>query len=562
VIAALRVFLLLLGPKARGLRTQRPFRLVFFGALGLGCCLGIYLVSAWFLGRCLEVELIGALIPRKLMSLVLLVLLSILLISTTISSFAVFFMSEDLGLLSVSPVQLGPLYFARLLEMTLHSSWMVVFFGLPVFVAYGTVYGASFSYYLGVLLLFPGLILIPACAGAVIATGLTRIFSARRSRDLLVFLVVVAFVFLYLLMRAMKPEQLLDADSFGSMMDFLNIFRAPETSFLPTRWMTDALFPLLLGEPAQVLLPAAAIWTTAAALAALSAWICTGLYRGAFARAQEGRVRRLPGPNGAHPRERLLGSWLDRLARLLPGCSGPLLSKDTRIFLRDTGQWLQLLLLGALATVYIMNFIYLRAADFSWFTLYTVNHILMGLVVSGIAVRFVFPAVSLEGRAFWIVRTAPLALGEFLHGKLLIHLVPLAGLAVALSILSCAVIGVPLVFGVLSLTLILALAVGVCSLGVGLGAVFPRFDAENPAKIPTGLGGVTFMTASLSFVFLFIAASVYPTYVLYRAPERLGNPLGHPWWFSFSLAALVSLAVACAWVPMWLGNRRLEKREG
>ncbi len=560
-MAALRVFLLLLWPKVRGMRKSRTFRLVFFGALGLACTVGIYMVSAWFLGRCLEVELIGALIPRKLMSLVLLVLLSILLISTTISSFAVFFMSEDLGLLMAAPVQVGPLYFARLLEMTLHSSWMVVFFGLPVFVAYGTVYNASFSFYLAVLLLFPGLILIPACAGAVIATVLTRIFSARRSRDLLVFLVVVGFVFLYLLMRAMKPEQLLDADSFGSMMDFLNIFRAPETSFLPTRWMTDALFPLLLGESQRMFLPAAAIWTTAAALMALSAWICTLMFRGSFARAQEGRVRSMPKLNGLPRRERLLGSWLDRLALVRPGCTGSLLSKDTRVFLRDTSQWLQLLLLGALAAVYIMNFIYLRAADFSWFTLYTVNHVLMGLVVSGIAVRFVFPAVSLEGRAFWIVRTAPVTLAEFLHAKLLIHLAPLAGLAMLLSIMSCAVIGVPLVFGVLSVALNLALALAVCSLGVGLGAVFPRFTAENPAKIPTGLGGITFMTTSLSFVFLFISASVYPSYVLYRVPERPDVPIGHPGWFWFSLAALLLLAVACALIPMWIGRRRLEERE-
>jgi len=568
MIESLGIFRLLLGPKLKGFvrlgrsgEARHPLRLVFFLALGLLFAAGIYLGSAWFLRQCLEVELVGALIPRKLMSLVLLILMSILLISTTISSFSVLFLSEDLVLLFSAPVPVGPLYYARFFEMLVHSSWMVIFFGLPVFLAYGSVYQAPLTYYLAVSLLFPGLILIPAALGAMIAAVLTRLFSARRSRDLLIVLVLAAFVFLYLVIRTMRPEQLLEEEGFGSMMEFLNIFRTPESRYLPTQWTTEALFPVLQSKLVPIWLPVLGVWSTALALTAVSGWVCTALYARGFARAQEGRTRSATGTKQAATKGRNLGGWLDRLGGLAGGFTGPLLVKDLRVFFRDTNQWLQLLLLGALAAVYLLNFVYLKVASFSWFTLYTVNHVLMGLVLSGIAVRFVYPAVSLEGRAFWVVRTAPVEMKRFMHSKLLVHFFPLAILGVLLSVLSCAIIGVPFAFTVLSVILIMTLSLCVCTLGVGVGALHPRFKVENPAKIPTGIGGVTFMITSMGFVVAFLLASLYPTYVLFRLPQRLQLPIAKPAWFWTSIGLSVLLSVAAAWIPMALGRRKLKMLE-
>lgn len=568
MIEQLRTFSLLLGPKARGfLRLARtrehrhPLRLIFFLGLGLVFAFGIYLGSAWFLRQCLQVELVGVLIPRKMMSLVLLILISILLISTTISSFSIFYLSDDLVLLFSAPVPLGPLYYARFVEMMLHASWMVVFFGLPVFLAYGAVYSAPAIFYLKVALLFPAFILIPSALGAIIAAVLTRLFSARRSRDLLIVLVLAAFVFLYLVLRAMRPERLLEEESFGTLVEFLQMFSTPESRYLPTLWMTEALYPILAQKPLSGALPALGVWTSAAALVAVSGWVGTALYKNAYARAQEGRLRWRMGREGTAERGRFLGGWLDRLGGLAGRLTGSLLIKDIRVFMRDTNQWLQLLLLGALAAVYLLNFIYLKVANFSWFTLYTVNHVLMGLVISGIAVRFVFPAVSLEGRAFWIVQSAPVQMGAFLHSKLLINFFPLSALAVFLSVLSCSVIEVPLVFVLISVALMLIMTLGVCSLGVGIGALHPRFTAENPAKIPTGIGGVVFMITSMSFVVIFLLASFYPTFILFHLPIRPENPIGRPFWLFSSLAVLVLLGAGAAWIPMALGRRKLQRLE-
>jgi ABC-2 type transport system permease protein len=574
VISALRDLGVLLTPKLLGLgrnlggRRRSWLRPLLYTGLALAFACGIFLVTAWLLRQVLQVELVGQFIPRMLMSLVLLVLLSVLLLSTTISSFSVFFLSEDLGLLMAAPVPTGPLFFARFLEMLVYSSWMVLGFGLPVFLAFGQAYRAPAGYFLALGGLFPAMVLLPGALGALLAVVLTRLFSARRSRDLVVVLTVVGFVVLYLIIRLLQPERMLQPDAFGSMVEFMQMFGGGDSRLWPHQWMADFLFPLLQGRPVASWRPALLIWSTAAGLVAVTGWLGSALYRGAYDRAQRGRVRLEGAPDGvaaAHsrprPRPRALGAWLDRLALQSRSLGLSLLVKDARVFLRDPNQWLQLLLLGALAAVYLLNFSYLRLAEFGWFTLYTVNHVMVGLVLAGVAVRFVFPAVSLEGRAWWIVRSAPLGLADFMHAKLLISFVPLAGLGLGLAMLSCVVIDVPAPFYAITAALTLAMSLVIACLGVGLGAIFPRFHAENPAKIPAGVGGVTFMIVSMLFVLVFLLAAVYPTFLLYQLPQRLVRPFGRTSWLASSVAALGLLTVLGAWLPMFLGRKLLARRE-
>jgi ABC-2 type transport system permease protein len=49
---------------------------------------------------------------------------------------------------------------------------------------------------------------------------------------------------------------------------------------------------------------------------------------------------------------------------------------------------------------------------------------LAAFVLSAIAARFVFPAVSTEGEAFWIIQAAPVALKTFLWIKFFLYAIP------------------------------------------------------------------------------------------------------------------------------------------
>jgi ABC-2 type transport system permease protein len=71
------------------------------------------------------------------------------------------------------------------------------------------------------------------------------------------------------------------------------------------------------------------------------------------------------------------------------------------------------------------------------------NLALAGFVLSAVAMRFAFPAVSLEGKAFWILQTAPISLRTLLWSKLWLNLVPLLILGELLVFLSNLLLQVP-----------------------------------------------------------------------------------------------------------------------
>jgi len=119
-----------------------------------------------------------------------------------------------------------------------------------------------------------------------------------------------------------------------------------------------------------------------------------------------------------------------------------MVEKDVRAFFRDNTQWSQLLLLAALVVVYLYNFSVLPLEKSPIRLEYLRNELaflnmgLAGFVLSAVSVRFIFPAVSSEGGAFWVIRSSPLSLGRFLWGKFLLYILPMVLLAEALVILS------------------------------------------------------------------------------------------------------------------------------
>ena len=88
-------------------------------------------------------------------------------------------------------------------------------------------------------------------------------------------------------------------------------------------------------------------------------------------------------------------------------------------------------LLVALIVVYLYNFkvLPLDRSPMPAGILRTVvafaNLALAGFVLSAVAMRFAFPAVSLEGKAFWLLQTSPISLKALLWSKFWLNLLPL-----------------------------------------------------------------------------------------------------------------------------------------
>jgi ABC-2 type transport system permease protein len=525
--------------------------------------LGAFLLVFWsivygllhrLLGYFRGVQEIGPMLAGKLLGLILISFLSILLLSNVITALSSFFLARDLDLLVSAPVDWLRLYCAKLVETMVNSSWMVALMAVPLFAAYGIVYEGGLAFAVVALAAFLPLLLIPAVIGSALTLILVNVFPARRTRDILSVIAVLSAAGLVLLFRLLRPERLARPEGFRSLIDFIAILRTPSSPMLPSEWAQQAIMSWLRGE--LDLLPFYVLWSTAAAAVVLGALLHRALYLQGFSRAQESGERWV-----RDSIFRRLGGWL--LAPL-GTLRRELILKELRLFFRDTTQWSQLILLAVLVVVYVFNIKYLplRGEGITFFLVNVVpflNLALSGFVLASIAARFIFPGVSLEGRTLWLLRSSPISMGDLLWAKFWVGTLPLLLLAVAIVGITDYLLRVSAFMFVVSIVSVTLMTFAIAGLAMGFGTLFPQFETENAAQIPTSFGGLLFMMSAVALIGSIVVLEARPVYS-YLSARTFGTAIEPTEMIvGFSLAAL--LCIAATVVPIRVAHARLEAVE-
>jgi len=541
--------------RARRREKGDGLRAALFGGLGLGVAAAMFAVTFWLTWQLLDYEELGEYLIRLGLSWLFLTFLSFVAFSAVVTSLSTFFLSEDLRLLLAAPIPAERLFHSRFVRTVVQSAWMVVAFLLPVLLAVGLARCAPGGYYVTAVLTVVPFVVIPAALGSVMTLGLVSVFPARRARDVLMLMGLLFAIAIVMLLRFLRPERLLRVESLPDVTGFFATFQSPVTPLLPSFWAGESLFAGLNGR--LDLLHLGALWTTALAFVVLARAAYGRQYFSAWSKAQEARKARFT-------RLRLLEPLVRRLP--LAPARRALLVKDLKVFLRDTAQWSQLLLLVALALVYVYNFRVLDLDRIPYMSrviknVYAfVNLAMAAFVMSAVAVRFVFPAVSAEGPAFWIVRTAPVSMRAFLWSKFWIGLLPILVLAELLTVTSNHLLGVGPFLRTLGAVAIAFMTVALVGLAAGMGARHPRFAAENLTQVAGSYGGVAFMVLAVLFILATVALLAWPASVyLWHDTHGLPVPPRQQAGMAASFLAALGLSLATFWLPMRSGVRALDE---
>lgn len=305
-------FLHLLSPKWQSMRARATKKTD--GSTGRAVLLGVLTVIFWALIFAVIFRLlsyfegvpeIGPLLAGKLLGLVLVSFFGMLLLSNIIASLSTFFLAKDLDLLVSAPVDWLRLYLAKLMETCAFSSWMVILLAVPMFVAYGIVYDGGPMFVLVVIAASVPFLILPTVVGSAITLLLVNAFPARRTRDILTVIGLLAAGGLVLLFRLMRPEQLARPEGFRSLIEFIAVLKTPTSAWLPSEWVQAGLMSWFTGEPD--FLPFYLLSSTSAAFLILGAVLHRQFYVNGFTKAQESAER--------WAKEGKSGSIFRRLAR-------------------------------------------------------------------------------------------------------------------------------------------------------------------------------------------------------------------------------------------------------
>jgi ABC-2 type transport system permease protein len=488
-----------------------------------------------------------AALQRSLEALVTLLLLAVAF-SVLTTAVTTLYASDDLPFLLALPVDAARVFGLKVVETYLTSALVPALLTLPVLVGLGLARDAPWVFYPVALISVLALFAVPVALGSLAALVLMRAAPAGRVKEAATALSVLLAAALILGLRALRPEQLteLTPEEFEA---FLAAFAEFGIGWLPPAWASSALWGALDGVVASaalallLLLAAGGLWGVGrlAAFAYVEGWV-----RGLDHHRRRADAHSLPA-----------AAWERPLARAGP--LGGVLVKDARVLLRDPTQWSQLLVLLALAGVYLVSTASI-AVEGQRFrdALGTLSVAFLGFLVAGVGIRMAFPLVSLEGEGWWLLRTAPIRTRALVVGKFLHALPSLLLLGLGLGIAQALLLDVTPVLATASVVAGACSAVAVAALGVGLGAAFPRFDAVSASEIPMSPGGALYMTLALGYAAALTTVLAYPAYQALVDPTAAvwAGPAGR---LVLLLAAALTLLVSAG--ALVFGAVRLHRLE-
>jgi ABC-2 type transport system permease protein len=456
--------------------------------------------------------------------------------------------SRDLPLLLSLPLRPERVFGLKTLELFVQSAALPALLTAPALVALGIERGAPPLYAVVAAAALAALYALPVALGAALALLLMRLAPAGRVQEVATGANVVLAAGLVVGLRALRPERLTDATP-EQFEAFLQGIARVELGWAPTSWASRATWAALEGRADLGLAAlAGSAVLSLAAVARLAAWA----YRVGWIRALDtARARR-------DPASRPAAAWERPLARLGP--VGGIVVKDLRSGARDATQWSQLLVLVALAAVYLVSTASLEV-DGQRFrdALGTLNLAFLSFLLIGIGVRTTFPLPSLEGEGWWMLRTGPLRVRQIVAAKALQAFPAMAALGLAVGAGAAWLLDLSPALAAASPWTGLAGAAVATGLGIGLGSALPRFDAAAPTEVPLSPGGLAYMGAGLAWALGHTLLLAWPAWQVLR-----GAP-GEAVWTSpggLAAAGLALLwAVAFTVVPLAIGTARLARWE-
>lgn len=511
---------------------------------------GIFRATRWavrFLDSYPSIGTIAEAVTQRSLEALFIILMFGVAFSVLTTAITTLYSSDDLPFLLSLPVAPAQVFGLKTLETFLNAALLPTLFTLPVLVGLGLERTAPLTYYGLSLAVVLALFALPVAVGALLALVLVRLAPAGRVKELATAVSVLLAAGMILGLRALRPEQLtaLSPEEFEGL---LGRFASFQLNWLPPNWASQAVLRGLAGEVAP-----AAYLLLAVALGLL------GMVAGLSAKAyREGWIRSLDaGSPRADGRFRKPAWWEVALYRL--GRGGSVVAKDQRLLMRDPTQWSQLLVLVALAGVYLVS-VSSMDVQLQQFknALGALNLMFLSFVLAGVGVWVAYPLVSLEKEGFWILRTGPLRTAQIVLAKFMSALPVMIVFGVGMGYAAARFIDVSSTLAFVSPIAGLSAAVVMTALGVGLGAAFPRFDATNAAEIPMSVGGLIYMTLSLLYATIMTVLLALPAWRTLMQPGSFywREPEGQ-----LLLGLLLFITLLVSALALWFGTVRLSRYE-
>lgn len=485
--------------------------LVIFG----GFSLAAYWLSLGVTTFVLENSKVSLFVYHRLISMMLFVLFVAVNMGNIIVSYATLYKSSEVGYLFTKPVSFTQIFVLKFLDNFLYSSTTFFLMVLMALLGYGTYFHYSWYTYLALMLLvFIPFLFMSACIGVLILMSLMKVASRWGFRKVVTALAILYIGIIVLFFKFSSPIALLEkvgqahfglGASYGGLEGIL-------LWFLPNSMASNVLFYTTRGLAHFAIIQAALLLLMALAVFLLVLFVGNRYYYRSWLLTFEFQAKSNTIESG-----RRIKLFDFRKKSLLSPQIESLLKKEYFQFIREASQWIHLALMVVLIAVFTISVSNvnpnLRGTDIQTLG-YLILYAFGGFLSCSLALRFVFPAISLEGRSFWSQLSAPLNLTKVYFIKFLLGFLLVLLPALLVAVLS----NVPFVrmterrpllmyFGIFSAFWV---SLTLASLNLGLGGYFADYQEKNPIRVASSQGATLTFLVSLVYLISLVTIIIVP----------------------------------------------------
>ncbi len=175
------------------------------------------------------------------------------------------------------------------------------------------------------------------------------------------------------------------------------------------------------------------------------------------------------------------------------------------VFLSSVGS---LVKLGGL-NIFLQTVIYLSVFIFNTF------------MIATLSLRFIFPLMSLEGKTFWKIKSAPISTMQFLRIKIAPYLIIILLISTVITIFLNRFFSFELMLIMLFVNAVVTISLA--SINFSLGALFVNFNERNPIRIASSQGASLSFLLNLIYMVILIILFYMPINFYFDGWIRSGN---------------------------------------
>ena len=531
--------------------------LLVFGAFAYGAYNGIQITLRFLVeGVHLPISFLHSLMATGLFALFVMTG-----IGNSVTAFSAFFRSEELDYLFTLPLNSKKLFLFKFAENFFRSSTPMFLLGGSALLAYGIYFRLSIADFLliiaGIALPF---IFIAAALGTFILFLIVRISTIFPTKFVITAALLITLGGSGTYFQSVHPvDQVQEIIKYYPDYDNHPVIARGEVgniAFVPSTWAARALFRIVDGDIKGALPHIALMIGTCFGIIFLLYSVSGGRYYQTWlnTRGSEWIVKR--------QKRSLAVAYLLKLKLPFSKRVDALLKRDMLLFIREPSQWGHLIIFGILLLIYVANMsgLTLYIADpFRMTLLYIANFIFGGFFLVSLAVRFVFPLMSQEGRAFWIIRSSPNSMKFILRYKSVMSFIILLliGLPLLDATSSSLNPGDVLYRSTMIFTLVGTIVIALISLGAG--AWFADLKEKSPIRAASSRGATV---AFLLTMFYLIGGGAILSAVALNTYKQLIDEIPYESVNMMILAGIFGvISVLIAAIGIYIGNKALSRED-